>query len=226
MIAGSHDTCVDDDGLLYSQQFGDHYFSRHDGSEECRHVFLAGNDLPGRWRDQSDFTIGELGFGTGLNFLVTWQAWKRARLPGQRLNFVSLEAYPLKPDTAREALSSWPDLAGLTDELLAQWNSLTAPHQIDDQTTLQVHHCPVEQALPRFPETDAWYLDGFAPSKNPDMWSLDAMQRIADHTAPNGTFASYTAAGWVRRNLDAAGFEVIKKPGFGTKRDMIAGVLR
>lgn len=226
MMADRHKTRFDEEDLLFSEQFEDHYFSRHDGSAECRHVFLAGNDLPARWAKKTNFTIGELGFGTGLNFLVTWQVWRNIRKPGQKLNFVSLEGFPLDRDCVRQALAHWPDLAELTGQLLDHWDDIGQPLAMDRQTNLLVHHHEVEQALGEFPMIDAWFLDGFAPSKNPDMWSKPVMQLIADHTAEGGTFASYTAAGWVRRNLDHAGFDVDKRPGFGTKRDMIAGILR
>jgi tRNA U34 5-methylaminomethyl-2-thiouridine-forming methyltransferase MnmC len=221
-----HKTRFDDNNLLFSEQFEDHYFSRHDGSAESRHVFMAGNDLPERWSHKTNFTIGELGFGTGLNFLVSWQAWIRNRRPEQQLTFVSVEGFPLDSGSAGRALSKWPELAQLTDGLLSRWREISDPVQLDAQTILHVHHLPVEQALDGFPKVNAWYLDGFAPSKNPDMWSKSVMQSIAQHTAPEGTFASYTAAGWVRRNLAEAGFDVEIRPGFGTKRHMIAGVLQ
>ncbi|NKB51506.1 MAG: tRNA (5-methylaminomethyl-2-thiouridine)(34)-methyltransferase MnmD [Rhizobiaceae bacterium] len=224
-----HNTRFDDNDLLYSQQFQDHYYSRHDGRLECRHVFLDGNDLPQRWVNRPKFTIGELGFGTGLNFLVTWHLWQQKRQPGQQLTFLSVEGFPLDVETARHALSQWTqpkELVELAAILLESWDDTSRPLQIDAQTTLQVHHNPVEKALQEFSKTDAWFLDGFAPAKNPDMWSPQVMQLVADRTAPGGTFASYTAAGWVRRNLEDAGFTVVKRPGFASKRDMIAGVLR
>ena len=217
---------IDADGLLYSDRFNDHYFSRHDGRAECVHVFLSGNELPGRWGKKLDFTIGELGFGSGLNFLQTWATWIETRKPGQTLHFASVEGYPLAGDLAQTALTAWPQLAPLASTLLQNWEQLESPHFVDDQTSLQVFQGQVEKMLIEFPMVDAWYLDGFAPSKNPDMWSRKVLQLVADHTAMNGTCASYTAAGWVRRNLEDAGFAMEKRPGFGTKRDMIAGVLK
>ena len=213
----------DCDGLLYSNRFDDHYFSRHDGRAECAHVFLAGNELPGRWSHCKCFTIGELGFGTGLNFLETWANWQRKRQPGQRLHFVSVEAYPLHRDVARQALDAWPQLQSLADQLLAAWHQLDRPIALDPQTILDIRVGDVEETLCDFPMIEAWYLDGFSPSKNPKMWSAEVMETIANHTVPGGTFASYTSAGWVRRNLEAAGFRVEKRPGFGKKREMIAG---
>lgn len=221
----SDNAFIDDDGLLYSNRFQDHYYSRHDGRAESVHVFLNGNGLPGRWSEKPHFTIGELGFGSGLNFLQTWATWIETRKPGQSLQFVSVEGYPLTASKAKIALEKWPQLQPLVFTLLRNWNRLEIPCPIDDQTTLQVLQGPVENMLHEFPLVDAWYLDGFAPLKNPDMWSENVMQMIADHSAKGGTCASYTAAGWVRRNLETAGFEIEKRAGFGSKRHMIAGVL-
>lgn len=223
-----HDTHFDDDGLLFSKQFEDHYFSRNGGAAECLHVFLNGNDLPDRWENTLNFKVGELGFGTGLNFLTTWQIWRELRREGQKLVFTSVEAFPVDSETAKRALEPYGEFGELRDHLLQLWDDLFAGQswQADTQTTLRIIAKPVESALDEFPLIDAWYLDGFAPAKNPDMWSEQVMQAIAEHSAPNATFASYTAAGWVRRNLQKAGFEVEKRRGFGTKRDMIAGRLR
>ena len=225
MSQSEHHASFDEDDLLWSEQFGDHYFSRNDGRAECQHVFIAGNKLPERWATASNFAIGELGFGTGLNFLTTWQMWREHRRPGQHLHFHSVEAFPLDIDTAQLALNRWPQLQSLAAELLEKWQGLDKRCQMDQQTSLQVEFEQVEPALASFPTCNAWYLDGFAPARNPDMWSPAVMQGLADATEAGGTFASYTAAGWVRRNLQDAGFEVEKRPGFGTKRDMIAGYL-
>ena len=227
MSIAHHNTIFDDDGLLFSQQFDDHYFSRNGGAAECSHVFLKGNDLPKRWQNASKFNIGELGFGTGLNFLTTWQIWQKERRNDHTLVFTSVEAFPVDKATASQALSPYDEFGGLREQLLLQWDDLFSGSfwQADPQTIVQIIAKPVEDGLEQFPMTDAWFLDGFAPAKNPDMWSMPVMQAIADRTVNGGTFASYTAAGWVRRNLQAAGFEVEKRPGFGTKRDMIAGRL-
>jgi len=217
-----------DGDMPYSQRFGDHFYSRADGRAECGHVFMGGNGLPERWEQAADFTVGELGFGTGLNLLETWRAWRERRRPGQMLNFVSFEAFPMEGEAIRRALKHWPELAGLAETLLERWPNLTGEPQrwaLDDQTGLAVI---VGEAIDGVRGwggmADAWYLDGFAPAKNPDMWSAELMQAIADKTKPDGTFASYTAAGWVRRNLQAAGFTVEKRPGHAGKREMICGV--
>lgn len=217
--------------LPYSQLFGDHYYSRNDGRLECRHVFLQGNDLPARWSDTETFTIGELGFGTGLNFLETWAAWKAHRSAGQskegqKLIFASVEGFLMQREEAQRALSLWPDLAELTDQILGQWDNLSkGPVRMDDQTELHVIMQPVETALDAFPNgVDAWFLDGFSPAKNPDMWSPEVLGKVCDKTRQGGTCSSYTSAGWVRRNLQDAGFDIEKRQGFGSKRDMIVGL--
>lgn len=211
----------------YSQTFGDHFFSRADGRAECCHVFLGGNGLPGRWRGREHFSIAELGFGTGLNFLTTWHLWREARTPGQQLNFTSFEAYPLDSDSIVRAISPWPDLVPLADDLTASWGRLDdepAAWRLDDQTTLTVVKAPALDGLCAWDGVaDAWYLDGFSPQLNADMWSPELMSAVYAHTAPGGTFASYTAAGRVRRNLEAAGFKVNRVPGFARKRHMICG---
>ena len=212
--------------MPYSGRFGDYFYSQSDGRAECRHVFLGGNGLPDRWQEPGDFIIGELGFGTGLNFLETWRNWRECGAEGT-LSFVSFEAFPMTAEQIERALAQWPDLSGLAGNLLAHWPSLSGTPTawaMDERTTLTVI---VGDALDGVYNwrgmADAWYLDGFAPSRNPDMWSADLMQAVAAKTKPGGTFASYTSAGWVRRNLQAAGFSVEKRPGHAGKREMICG---
>jgi tRNA U34 5-methylaminomethyl-2-thiouridine-forming methyltransferase MnmC len=215
--------------MPYSRRFDDHYYSKNDGRAECRHVFLAGNGLPERWRDKATFRIGELGFGTGLNMLESWRIWRETREPGQRLELLSFEAYPLARDAMARALARWPELSAETGECLRQW-----PEKPENETTIRVALDPATDLTVLIGEAserigviaeprDAWYLDGFAPARNPAMWSAELMQAVHDATRPGGTFATYTAAGWVRRNLQAAGFTVEKRPGHGGKREMIAG---
>lgn len=212
--------------MPYSQRFGDYFYSQSDGRAECRHVFLCGNRLPDRWETPGDFTIGELGFGTGLNFLETWRIWRECECGGT-LSFVSYEAFPMTVEQIGRALFPWPELSSLADKLLAHWPALTeAPTEwaMDERTTLTVIVGDAFDGVPSWGGmADAWYLDGFAPSRNPDMWSAELMQAVAGRTKEGGTFASYTAAGWVRRNLQAAGFSVEKRPGHAGKREMIAG---
>lgn len=195
-----------------STRFDDPYFSLEDGPAETAHVFLAGNDLPARFC--AGFRIGELGFGTGLNFLVALAAFRAAGLSG-RLHFISFEAYPMAPADLRQALAAYPDLPGamLTDGL---------PEALDGPDfSLRVILGDARETLPLWPgRADAWFLDGFSPAKNPELWGPDLMTQVARHTAPGGTAATYTAAGHVRRALEAAGFEVSRAPGYGRKRHM------
>jgi tRNA U34 5-methylaminomethyl-2-thiouridine-forming methyltransferase MnmC len=218
-----------DGDMPFSQTFGDHFYSRADGRAECRHVFMGGNGLPERWTTGADFTIGELGFGTGLNFLETWRAWRETRPPGGKLHFVSFEAFPMPGEAIARALTAWPALSPLADMLLEHWPSLgtvPAAWRMDEFTTLTVIVGDALSGVTNWPgRADAWYLDGFAPARNPDMWSAELMRAVAEHSEPSGTFATYTAAGWVRRNLQAAGFAVEKAPGHGGKREMMRGVL-
>lgn len=213
--------------MPYSQQYGDHFYCREDGRLECGHVFLAGNGLPGRWADRSDFRIGELGFGTGLNFCETWRQWKLVRRPGTALHFISFELYPMKREEIDRALGRWPEIRAEREALVAAWPDQpagTVEIDADDQTRLTVVCGPaLESVTAAEGGYNAWFLDGFAPSRNPDMWSLELMQALHDRTVPGGSFATYAAAGFVRRNLAAAGFAVERRPGFGGKREMLCG---
>lgn len=215
--------------MPYSAHFGDHYYSRADGRAECGHVFLAGNGLPERWRGRTRFVIGELGFGTGLNAVETWRVWQQERRSGQLLEFHSFERYPLPRAAIVRALSAWPELRHEAAALVALWPD--APEsmadivcRLDDTTILTVHVGDAAERLDSdVPPVDAWYLDGFAPARNPEMWSAALMEKVRRASTGDGTFATYTAAGWVRRNLTAAGFLVEKRPGHAGKREMMCG---
>jgi tRNA U34 5-methylaminomethyl-2-thiouridine-forming methyltransferase MnmC len=216
-----------DGDMPFSTRFGDHFYTREDGRAETGHVFIGQNRLAERWGDSADMVIAELGFGTGLNFLETWRQWQFHRLPGARLDFVSFEALPMTADEITTAIGRWPDLAPLCVRLVERWPDLTSTPVtwiLDPQTRLTVVAGDALDGVTRWNGlADAWYLDGFAPARNPDMWSEPLMQAVFDRTKPGGTFATYTAAGWVRRNLQAAGFDVEKVPGFGGKREMMRG---
>lgn len=204
-----------------SERFDDPYYSRTDGLAESRHVFLDGNDLKARFRAATGtFHIAELGFGTGLNMLAAIALWRRVA-PAASLLLTSFERYPLGRNKMARALAQWPEISGIADELLAAWPA----RQIDlHGIELIVTEGDVADTLPRWKgEADAWFLDGFAPSRNPEMWTQAVLQSVADHTADDGTFATYTAAGFVRRGLQEAGFDVTKRPGFGSKREMLTG---
>lgn len=211
----------EDGDVPVSERFDDPYYSRTDGLAESRHVFLDGNDLEARFRAATGrFHIAELGFGTGLNMLATIALWRKMS-PAAQLRFTSFEACPLGREDMARALAQWPELSHVAEELLAGWPT----SRIDlSGVELEVIEGDVATTLPRWKgRTDAWFLDGFAPSRNPEMWSPAVLQAVAEGTVRNGTFATYTAAGFVRRGLQAAGFEVLKRPGFGSKREMLTG---
>ena len=209
-----------------SVRFDDPYYSRQTGREEVRHVFLAGNGLPERWRSYGRFVVAELGFGTGLSFLETCDVWQKSAPAAARLDFVSFEKYPLCENELGRAIAPWPDLMPLCEELCRGlnakpgWNRLVIGNvrlclAVGDANDLVDDWDGI---------ADAWFLDGFSPNKNPDMWNEALVRAVAARTRPGGTFATFTAAGWVRRNLEQAGFTVRKSPGFGRKRDMTSGV--
>ncbi len=211
-----------DGAIPVSTRFDDPYFSLAGGLAETRHVFLAGNDLPARFRP--DFHIAELGFGTGLNMLAALIAWRESGTEGP-LRFTSFEAYPMAaPDIAR-ALSAFPEAEAAAAPFLSQWAEGRTRITLDG-LELEIVLGDAREMLPAWQgRADAWFLDGFSPAKNPDLWSDDLMAGVARHTAPGGTFATYSAAGGIRRGLSEAGFRVERRPGFGTKRHMTTGVL-
>lgn len=193
------------DGVPVSRRFDDPYYSFADGLAETQHVFLAGNDLPARFCD--GFHIAELGFGTGLSFLTAVAAFRAAGVDGT-LRFTSFEAFPMARDAQIRALSRYPDLP------------IAALEGAKD-VELQIVEGDARDTLPAWPGTaDAWFLDGFSPAKNPELWEETLLAEVRRHTAPKGTAATYTAAGFVRRGLEAAGFHVTRVPGFGRKRHM------
>lgn len=204
-------------GVPVSTRFDDPYFSLDDGLAETEHVFLHGNDLPERFRP--GFHIAELGFGTGLNALTAARAWRAAGQPGP-LRFTSFEAFPVSADAMARALAAFPALADLAAPLVAGWRAgqtrIETPH-----LHLSVVIGDARHTLPGWEDAaDAWFLDGFAPAKNPELWQPDLLVQVAGHTRPGGTAATYSAAGSVRRGLTAAGFAVARCPGYGRKRHM------
>ena len=206
-----------DGDLPVSTRFDDPYFSLQGGLAETAHVFLAGNDLPARFRD--GFHIAELGFGTGLNLLAALHLWRSTGQRG-RLRFTTFEAYPMTASEMRRAQAAFPELADLSDELAPFWDQRPAGFTLPD---LQFTMIPgdARATLPQWQgQADAWFLDGFSPAKNPEMWGEDLLAEVGRHTAPGGTAATYTAAGFVRRGLTAAGFDVTRQQGYGSKRHM------
>lgn len=203
-----------------STRFDDPYYSLDNGLAETRHVFLDGNHLPARFRD--GFHIAELGFGTGLNLLCALQAFRAAGTPG-KLRFTTFEAYPMAPADMVAAQAHFSEIAGLAAELRPFWGQ--EAFQTDD-LAFKLVSGDARVTLTTWQGTaDAWFLDGFSPAKNPELWGADLMAEVAGHTAPGGTAATYTAAGHVRRALEAAGFTVSRAPGFGRKRHMTRAAL-
>lgn len=212
-----------------STRFDDVYFSAEDGLAESRAVFLQGCGLPERWRGRSRFTVAELGSGTGLNVLALLDLWRRDRPPGGRLHIFSVEAFPLRQHEAARALSLWPELVDLAAPLLDRWPFGEGFHRRgwpELDATLDLAIGPAAEALERWDgRADAWFLDGFAPSRNPDMWAEPLMRRVSERSAPAAVAATFTVAGHVRRALQAAGFAVEKRPGFGRKKERLEACL-
>jgi tRNA 5-methylaminomethyl-2-thiouridine biosynthesis bifunctional protein len=212
-----------------SQRFDDIYFNA-DGLAESRAVFLAGCGLPEAWAARRRFTVGELGFGTGLNVLALLELWRRTHPSGGRLHIFSVEAYPLSQADARRALALFPDVAELAAELLAQWpRARQGWHRIDLPGLGVVIDVAAAEALEALREwsgaADAWFLDGFAPSKNPEIWRDEVLDLVAARSAPGARLATFTVAGAVRRGLAERGFEVRRAPGHGRKRERLEAML-
>lgn len=214
----------------HSTRYEDVYFSRQDGRAETEHVFIQHNHLPERfatWQASRPFVIGETGFGTGLNMLCAWACFDR-HAPGEaRLHLVSTEKHPLTRSDLQRALAVWPDFAERAHVLVEQWpEPVVGVHRLvlDKRVTLDLHFGDSAERLSRLDgRVDAWFLDGFAPAKNPDMWQPDLFEAMAARSHPGATFATFTCAGFVKRGLKAAGFTWEKVPGFGRKREMLRG---
>ncbi len=209
-----------------SNRFDDTYYTRSDGRGETNHVYIQGNDLPHRWMNCSHCVIAELGFGTGLNFLETARQWIEKKPVDATLDFVSFEQFPLVADEIRRAISPWNELEELTGILCQNWQTDRDKFEMEfpGDIRLKVNFGDANVLLPSHELfADAWYLDGFSPSKNPEMWNENLMCEIYKSTKSGGTFATYSVAGVVRRNLQTAGFETARAKGFGSKREMLTG---
>jgi tRNA 5-methylaminomethyl-2-thiouridine biosynthesis bifunctional protein len=209
-----------------SRRFGDIYYSTENGLEESRYVFLHGNDLPGRCsaHPENTFCVAETGFGTGLNFLLTWQAWRSLPDNRPRLHYLAVEKHPLTRQDLDRALAAWPELGDLRDALINAYPmAIKGCHRLtldDQRLTLDLWWEDATDTLCDLASreaayVDAWYLDGFAPALNARMWSADLLHAVGRLSRPGATFATFTAAGQVRRDLLAAGFDVTKSAGFG-----------
>ncbi len=214
----------------HSTVFDDVYFSRHDGRAETEHVFIDTNRLPARfaaWRETRPFVIGETGTGTGLNLLCAWACFDAHAPEAARLHLVSTEKYPLSRADLTRSLSAWPDLAESARRLIAQWpEPVAGVHRLwlDPRVTLDLHLGDSTDCLRLLDgRVDAWFLDGFAPSRNPEMWQPELFEAMAARSRPGATLATFTCAGVVKRGLAAAGFAWRKVPGTGRKREILAG---
>ncbi|MBU2963154.1 tRNA (5-methylaminomethyl-2-thiouridine)(34)-methyltransferase MnmD [Citreicella sp. C3M06] len=198
-----------------SHRFDDPYFSLDDGLAETRHTFLAGNHLPERFRD--GFHIAELGFGTGLNLLATLALWRQSGAAGV-LHFTTFEAFPMAPQDMIRAQAAFGELSGVAQELAPHWGAA----RIDlPDLRFELIEGDARTTLPGWDgRVDAWFLDGFSPAKNPELWGEALMAEVARHMVPGASAATYTAAGHVRRALEAAGLAVERIPGYGRKRHM------
>ena len=220
-----------------SDKFDDVYFSNQDGLAETHYVFLEGNQLWERWVNYQEayFVIAETGFGTGLNFFAVTSLFREFRQkypdsPLKHLYFISFEKYPLPLDTLQQAHLAYPQFSHLAQHLQQHWlNPIQGCYRFHfDETTLDLWFGDVAENLPQLGDymndkIDAWFLDGFAPSKNPDMWNEQLYQQMFRFTKPQGTFATFTAASAVRKGLENAGFNITKRKGFGKKRECLSG---
>jgi len=229
MSIAKTDIIWQEDGTPRSRQFDDVYFSARDGLAETRHVFLNGIGAPEVWQGAADFTIAETGFGTGLNFLAAWNLWRETAPASARLHYISAEAWPMGRGDMTRALDRWPDLATERDALIAAY-PLRRPgfhHLVLDGGRVRLTLLFGEAAT-MFGQldatVDAWFLDGFAPSRNPEMWRPALFHEVARLSKPSARIATFTVAGVVRRGLADVGFEVEKVPGFGTKKQCLTGI--
>lgn len=231
-----------ENGEPMSTVFGDIYFSRGDGLAETQYVFLQQNHLEQRWRALDPtrpgvFVIGETGFGTGLNFFCAWDLWQRTAPPSWRLLFISVERFPLQREQFARAQQQWPQFAALSEQVLASYPPLVPGfhrRRYNDRVELQLLFDDAGAAFAALNDSaapelangfhiDAWFLDGFAPAKNPEMWNDALFAQIGRLSARGSTFATFTVAGIVKRGLQQAGFAIEKIPGFGAKRQMLRG---
>jgi tRNA 5-methylaminomethyl-2-thiouridine biosynthesis bifunctional protein len=219
---------LDEAGIPYAPQYGDVYHSRAGGYAQAREVFMAGNGLPQAWAGRRSFVILETGFGLGTNFLATWAAWRADPKRCERLHFVSVERHPFPAADLRAWHGRDEEMASLGGQLADAWPVLTPGlHRIELEQGRVVLTLVLGDALAVLPRlrlrADALYLDGFAPSRNPDLWSAPVFQALAQLAAPGATLATYTIARSVADGLTDAGFEPRRAPGFGGKRDMLLG---
>ncbi|MDR1229600.1 MAG: bifunctional tRNA (5-methylaminomethyl-2-thiouridine)(34)-methyltransferase MnmD/FAD-dependent 5-carboxymethylaminomethyl-2-thiouridine(34) oxidoreductase MnmC [Azoarcus sp.] len=218
------------DGTPFSETYGDVYHAAEGGLGQARHVFLAGNGLPERWRGRERFVIAETGFGFGLNFLAAWAAWREDPARPRILHFISFELHPFRREALARLHAGWPALSPLAAELRANWPPLAGGmhrlHLDDGRVCLTLYFGDVREGLAQLDAcVDAIFLDGFSPAKNPEMWSAKVFHLLSRRAAPEATLATWSVAGEVREGLRRASFVTEKAPGFGGKREMLRGHL-
>ena len=233
-----------------SREYDDIYFSKQEGLAETQYVFLQHNQLAERWQQlqhqpAGTFTIAETGFGTGLNFLAAWQLWQQHAPKHWQLHFITVEKHPLLKNDLERSLTAWPELQPLSQQLVQQYPALIPGHHVlsfnSEAAPVHLHLLfgDAEEGFEQCIETrhpdrvhntgakvDAWFLDGFAPSKNPSMWTETLFNSIGQLSKPETTVATFTAAGMVRRGLSNVGFHIKKVSGYGHKREMITGIYK
>ncbi|MCB1353104.1 MAG: tRNA (5-methylaminomethyl-2-thiouridine)(34)-methyltransferase MnmD [Rhodobacteraceae bacterium] len=210
----------EDGAVPVSVRFADPYYALGDGLAETRHVYLAGNGLPERFRP--GFHIAELGFGTGLNAIAAAAAWVRSGQEG-RLAFTSFEAFPIAAADMAHALQRWPELEPWAGPLVRAWEAGARLIELPGLLLTVVEGDAREMLGHWSGAADAWFLDGFSPARNPELWEAELLAEVGRHTAPGGTCATYSAARAVRDRIAAAGFTVTRSEGFGHKRHMTRG---
>lgn len=218
-------------GIPWSEQYGDVYHSDEGGPGQARHVFLAGNRLPERWQGRDRFVILETGFGTGLNFLSTWKAWQDDALACHRLHYISLEKHPFTAHDLATLHQAWPEFAACSSQLRHAWPSLVPGfHRLEFEAgrlQLTLLFGEAAHVLAKLKATvDAYYLDGFAPTCNPDIWSNTLLTRLGQIAGRGATLATWSVSAAVRDGLKLAGFDSEKIVGFGRKREMLIGRMR
>ncbi|MFT6093392.1 MAG: tRNA 5-methylaminomethyl-2-thiouridine biosynthesis bifunctional protein [Pseudohongiellaceae bacterium] len=219
-----------------SIKFDDIYYSTAGAAAESAHVFLNGTALTARWQNCKEkspvYSIAEIGFGSGLNFLNTWQLWQQSTQKPNRLHYIAFEKYPLKKTDLERLLSNWPSLSSQVTELLKHYpehGCISHRLPIAADITLDLHFGDALRRLKTIDKTlgsgiDSWFLDGFSPRLNPDLWQAPLIKEMARLSLPGATVASYSAAGFIRRQLRDAGFKVERQPGYGKKRHMTAAI--
>jgi len=217
----------------YSLDFNDVYFNSENGLAETEHVFIAQNQLKQRFAAQKEktFTIIEIGFGTGLNFYCAVSHWLTLAPADAALHYISIEKFPLASNDMQKIADFWPQFAPISTEFLPQYANLkpnlNTTSIAGSRIQISLWAGDVLDVLPqKAQKADAWFLDGFAPAKNAEMWSEEVFKHVARLSKPETTFATFTSASAVRRGLQNVGFDVQKHAGFGKKREMLSGIFK